>query len=79
MKVTRKNKIHSGKSEFYLPTDINKNEIYDIDVSDDWDYFTDQDPCLICGEFLIEFEYKETERERETGREDILLNCNIQL
>jgi hypothetical protein len=40
-------KIHFEEIESNLPTDIDEDELYDDDVSDDGDYFTDRDVRLI--------------------------------
>jgi hypothetical protein len=46
-KETCKRKIHFEESDSDFPTDIDKNEFYDDDVSDDGDDFTDRNVCLI--------------------------------
>jgi hypothetical protein len=41
--MMNKRKMHFEERERDLPRDIDENKLYDDDVSDDGDYFTDRD------------------------------------
>jgi hypothetical protein len=49
--VAYKTKIHFEESESDLTTGIDENEFYDDDNSADGNNLTDEDVCLICGEY----------------------------
>jgi hypothetical protein len=46
-KGTGKMKIHLEEIESHLHTVSDEHELYNDDVSDDVDYFTDREVCLI--------------------------------